>query len=158
MARHAPPALRLVGDADLIAALTATLSVDHAGTLGHRRDGTAPTLLTASTPDAALAPLPAGSLQLLCATPSQARQRATLQAALLRAGQPFGLVLGDDLAHCGAAIGRAWQAHCASLSRTVAPADAGWRHTCARCGDGDCERRLFRALLSHPSPPDEPHD
>ena len=163
MARTAPAALRLIGDAALLQALEQALAeAPQAGApqgLGPDDDtGAPPALLTASTAQALQTPLPGGSLQLLCATPDHRQQRAALQAELLAARQPFGLALGEDLPRCLEAVRRAWQAHRASLLRTGAPVDAGWRHACARCGDGDCERRLFRALIQRPSSSDEPND
>jgi hypothetical protein len=162
MARPAPAALRLIGDAAFLQALTDALAEAPQGgaPFWWRQDDTtaAPALLTASTPQALQVPLPDGSLQLLCATPDHGSQRAALQAVLLGERQPFGLALGDDLPRCLEAVRRAWHAHRASLAPSGEPVDAGWRHACARCGDGDCERRLFRALIRRTPSTDEPND
>ncbi len=84
-------------------------------------------------------------LTLLCTTPEARATRAELQAALLHAGQPFGVATGADAAACAHMATRAWQAHLNALTHP-APRPSLWRHACARCGDGDCERRLFQDL------------
>lgn len=62
-----------------------------------------------------------------------------LRAALVGAGLPFGIVAGQGEARVQHAL-----RSIAAARRTPPAAPSGWRHLCARCGDGDCERRLFK--------------
>jgi nicotinamide riboside kinase len=89
-----------------------------------------------------------------------------IRRALLRAGLGWSLVSGTGPARLTSALaavqaGLAQRradsvstAAAADRSGLAAPSHAGWRHVCTRCGDGDCERRLFTlaqgAALAHP--------
>lgn len=65
-----------------------------------------------------------------------------VRAALARGGVAFGVVAGKGEARLANAL------RCIAAARRPRPAPAtGWRHLCARCGDGDCEHRLFAVSL-----------
>jgi nicotinamide riboside kinase len=80
---------------------------------------------------------------------------ALIRRALQRAGLGWSVVAGQGaarLANAQAAIERMWVARSARMTAAEgldegtddgSCGSAGWRHVCARCGDGRCERRLL---------------
>lgn len=65
---------------------------------------------------------------------------ALLRAALQDAGMAYSVVSGQGPMRTA----QAWRAlQAARQTRPAGP--SRWRHACARCGDGDCERHLFGA-------------
>lgn len=61
-----------------------------------------------------------------------------LRAALLAGGLPFSIVAGQGEARVQQAL------RSIDAARRPPPVTrSSWRHLCARCGDGECEHRLF---------------
>ena len=90
------------------------------------------------------APRPISLCLLMCSTTPGDGMEAQLRLALLQRGQGFSVLSGPAEARLGAALA-AWQAHRRERSAGMQP-PSRWRHPCGRCGDGDCERRLFDSL------------
>lgn len=93
-------------------------------------------------------------LILLCllsgtASPQALARLARWRSALLAAGVNFAVIRQPSLQAQDAAIQRASTTDptaAQTAAATCRAAASSWQHVCGRCGDGDCERRLFQAL------------
>jgi hypothetical protein len=120
-------------------------------------------LIVLDSPALPLAGSPRADLNLLMALDlpvpegtdraAQRQQDQQLRTALLQAGLGWSVIAGHGPARLQAALA----AREAELRRRRTPSGqpGRWRHACGRCGDPDCEQRLFAALAHSALPGSE---